>query len=140
MNAQAQAIRAFVESMPATRHLGIRVVELGAGRAVFEMDNTEALTFDGAIVQGGIVSVLADYAAVSACGTVLPEGWLMATTGSHTHNLAAASGDRLVAVAEVVRPGRRHAVARAEVYNDDVSTTPCLTGLFTATGIAPVSP
>ena len=140
MTAQAEAIRAFVESMPATRHLGIRVVELGAGRAVFEMNNTEELTFDGAIVQGGVVAVLADYAAVSACGTTLPESWLMATTGSQTHNLAPATGNRLVAVAEVVKPGRRHAVARADVYNDDLSGTLCLTGLFTATGIQPVSP
>lgn len=125
--------------MPSTRHLGIHIVELDAGRAVFEMTNTEALTFDGAVIQGGIVSVLADYAAVSACGTTLPAGWLMATTGSQTHNLAPARGARIVAVAEVVRPGQRHAVARADVYNDNVSGTHCLTGLFTATGIPPVS-
>lgn len=134
---QADAIRTFVESMPATRHLGIRIVELGAGRAVFEMDNVDALTFDGSIVQGGVVGVLADYAAVAACGTTLPAGWLMATTGSQTHNLAPANGSRLVAEAEVVRSGKRHAVARADVYNDDVSDNPCLTGLFTATGIPP---
>lgn len=126
--------------MPSTRHLGIHIVELDAGRAVFEMNNTEALTFDGAVVQGGIVSVLADYAAVSACGMTLPEGWLMATTGAQTHNLAPANGSRLVAVAKVVRSGRRHAVAQADVYNDDLSGTHCLTGLFTATGIPPISP
>ncbi len=92
------------------------------------------------LVQGGIVGVLADYAAVAACGTTLPDGWLMATTGSQTHNLAPATGDLLVAVAEVVRSGRRHAVARCDVYNDNTSESPCLTGLFTATGIPPASP
>lgn len=134
---QNDLIRRFVEAMPASRHLGIRIGDLGERRAVFEMDNRPELTFDGAIVQGGIVGTLADYAAVAACGTAMPDGWLMATTGCETHNLAPAEGRRLVAVAEVLKAGKRHAVARADVYNDGLDGTHCLTGLFTATGIAP---
>lgn len=122
--------------MPSTAHLGIEVVELGRGRTLFEMRNRPELTFDGVTVQGGVVATLADYAAVAACGTLLDEGWLMATTGAETHNLAAANGSTLVAVAEVIKPGRRHAVARAEVFNDSVDGTRCLTGLFTAVGVA----
>ena len=134
---QIQKIREFVESMPATRHLGIRIAELEDGRAVFEMLNDPTVTFDGEVVQGGIVGTLADYAAVAACGTKLPDGWLMATTTCETHNLAPANGARLIAVAEVVKPGRRHAVARADVYNDERSGQPVLTGLFCASGIPP---
>ena len=35
----------------------------------------EQLTFDGRSVQGGLVGTLADYAAVSAAISALPEGW-----------------------------------------------------------------
>lgn len=136
VSAQDQAIQRFVESMPATSHLGIEVVELGRGRAVFQMRNRPELTFNGTVVQGGIVATLADYAAVAACGTMLEEGWLMATTGAETHNLAAADGALLVATAEVIKPGRRSSVARADVFNDSVDGTRCLTGLFTAVGVA----
>ena len=133
---QDQVVQDFVESMPSTNHLGIEILELGEGRALFRMRNRSELTFDGTVVQGGIVATLADYAAVAACGTLLDEGWLMATTGAETHNLAAADGSSLIAVAEVIKPGRRLAVARAEVFNDSVDGRKCLTGLFTATGVA----
>ena len=132
---QVQEIRNFVESMPSSSHLGIEVVELGQGRALFQMRNRPVLTFNGTVVQGGIVATLADYAAVAACGTLLDEGWLMATTGAETHNLAAADGATLIAVAEVIKPGRRLAVARAEVFNDSPDGRRCLTGLFTAVGV-----
>ncbi len=137
---QEQAIEDFIESMPSTRHLGIEILELGEGRALFQMRNRPELTFNGLAVQGGVVATLADYAAVAACGTLLDEGWLMATTGAETHNLAAADGSTLIAVAEVIKPGRRLAVARAEVFNDSVDGTRCLTGLFTATGVAVTKP
>ncbi|MFT7597548.1 MAG: acyl-coenzyme A thioesterase PaaI-like protein [Acidimicrobiales bacterium] len=60
----------------------------------------------------------------------------MATTGAETHNLAAADGSTLIAVAEVIKPGRHLAVARAEVFNNSLDGTRCLTGLFTAVGVA----
>lgn len=125
--------------MPSTNHLGIEILELGDGRALFQMRNRPELTFNGTVVQGGIVAVLADYAAVAACGTLLDDGWLMATTGAETHNLAAADGAVLTAIAEVIKPGRRLAVARAEVFNGSADGTRCLTGLFTAVGVPPVA-
>jgi len=134
--AQSQAIRRFVESMPATNHLGIEILELDAGRALFQMRNRPELTFNGSAVQGGIVATLADYAAIAACGTLLDLGWLMATTGAETHNLAPADGPLLIATAEVIKSGRRLSVARSEVFNGSVDGTRCLTGLFTAVGVA----
>ncbi len=122
--------------MPSTSHLGIEILELGGGQARLRMRNRPELTFNGAVVQGGIVATLADYAAVAACGTLLDEGWLMATTGAETHNLAAADGSELIAAAQVLKPGRRLAVARADVFNDSLDGVCCLTGLFTATGVA----
>ncbi len=132
---QAETIKRFIEAMPVTELLGIEVLELGDGRSVFAMDNRPNLTFDGSNIQGGIVATLADYAAVAACGSALPVGWLVATTGCSSHNLAPANGSRLVAIAQVVRSGKRQSVARADVHNDEVGGPLVLTGLFTAAGV-----
>ena len=133
--AQHEVIRGFVEAMPVTRMLGIEIVELQHGHAVMRLPKRNDLTFDGTSVQGGLVALLADYAALAACGTTLPLGWLMATTGIETHNLLRADGEELFAVGEVIKPGKRHAVARADVYNDALDGSRCLTGLFTAAGV-----
>lgn len=135
---QPQAIKTFLEAMPATGFLGIGVIELADGRSTLELPIRPELTFDGAIVQGGIVGVLADYAAVSAAGSTLPAGWRVATLGCETHNVAAAEGQRLVAIGEVIKRGTRHLVSKASVHIDDSGGPICLTGLFTSTGIKPV--
>lgn len=136
---QPQTIKTFLEAMPATDFLGIRVVELADGRSTLELPIRPELTYDGAIVQGGIVGVLADYAAVSAAGSTLPIGWRVATLGCETHNVAAAEGERLVAVGEVIKRGTRHLVSKASVYLDTSGGPICLTGLFTSTGVKPVA-
>lgn len=134
---QAELVRRFVQSMPATDHLGIQVVAVGDGRCVLEMACRRELTFDGVVVQGGLVGVLADYAAVAAAGSTLEQGWTVATTSCETHNLLPATGTRLVAVGEIIHPAKRHLLARADVHIDSLDGPICLTGLFTAVGFAP---
>ncbi len=134
---QGESIRRFVEAMPAAELLGIEVVSLGQGRSVLSLPVRPPITFDGQRVQGGLVGVLADFAAVAAAATTLDVGWRVATLSCETHNLAPAMGERLIAAGEIVKGGRRHLVARADVTIDDLDGTLCLTGLFTASPIAP---
>lgn len=134
---QSELVRRFVESMPATRHLGIKVIAVDAGKCVLEMACRHEITFDGMVVQGGLVGVLADYAAVAAAGSTLEQGWSVATTSCETHNLLPATGTRLVAVGEIVHSSRRRLLARSDVHIDSLDGPLCLTGLFTAVGLAP---
>ena len=60
----------------------------------------------------------------------------MATTRIQTHNLLPANGSELLAVGEIVKAGKRHAVARADVCNDALDGSRCATGLFTAAGVS----
>ena len=135
------ALRGFVEPMPATRHLGIRLLDVQHGVVTLEMECRRELTFDGTTVQGGIVAVLADYAGVAAAfaGSDLDEGWLAATIGCETHNLLPATGERLVAEGSIIKAGRRHMVSKADVHIDSIDGPLCLTGLFTAVGVPPIS-
>ena len=110
-------LAAALEAMPASRLIGLQVLGFAAsGISVIALPVHGALSFDGRVVQAGIVGMLADYAGVSAAACTLAAGWMASTTGYEVHNLAPAVGTRLVAVGRAVRVGRSHAVSRAEVW------------------------
>ena len=132
---------AMIEGMPASRLLGLRVTGFdAAGFSVLEMPVVASLTFDGKIVQGGIVGTLADYAGVSAAACTLPSGWIASTTAFEVHNLAPARGDRLLAIGRSLQVGKSQAVSGAEVWAVEgrsatlvaIATTTCRPFEFTA--------
>lgn len=113
-------LRAAIESMPASRLLGLQVMGFGAsGISRVELPLRPELSFDGRVAQGGIVGMLADYAGVSAAACTLPPGWIASTIGYEVHNVAPARGTRLIAIGRAQHVGRSHAVSRAEVYAED---------------------
>lgn len=105
-----------IHAMPSTRHLGIRCLGFVDGGSAVEMPISPEVTFEGSIVQGAIVGVLADYAAVSAATASCPPGWFGSTTGYNVHNFAPARGEKLVAVGSICGRSRSAASARADVY------------------------
>lgn len=122
-------LRAAILAMPASRLLGLEVRGFDAqGVSRIELPVRAELTFDGRVVQGGLVGVLADYAGVSAAACTLPEGWIAATTGFEVHNVAPAAGERLVAIGRAQHVGRSVGVSRAEVYavQGDTATLVCV--------------
>jgi acyl-coenzyme A thioesterase PaaI-like protein len=76
-----------------------RVDDLSRGRAVMSLPVAERHTLDGSTVQAGVTAMLADFAAVAAEASVLPDSWLAATTGFSVHHLTPAhhSGVRVAA-------------------------------------------
>lgn len=110
-------LRAGILAMPASKLLGLEVAGFdSSGVSRIELPIRLALTFDGRVVQGGIVGMLADYAGVSAAACTLPDGWIASTTGFEVHNVAPATGERLVAIGRAQFVGRGSGVSRAEVY------------------------
>lgn len=105
-----------IAAMPASQLLGLEVLGFGDGASAITMPIHTKITFDGRTVQGGLVGVLADYAAVSAAIAAAPVGTFGSTTSFDVHNLAPAIGTRLVAIGRVIKLGRRQAVAAADVY------------------------
>lgn len=110
-------LRRAIESMPASRWLGLRIVGFDPkGVSRIEMDVRPEMTFDGVSVQGGLVGALADYAGVSAAVCAMPDGWRAATAGFEVHNIAPAAGERLVAIGRAISVGKTIGVSRADVY------------------------
>jgi uncharacterized protein (TIGR00369 family) len=109
-------LHAPIERMPASQLLGLKVIGFAQGISMIEMPIRSEITVDGRAVQGGLVGTLADYAAVSAATSSVPEGWFSATTGFEVHNLAPAIGTRLVAVGRTIKVSKSSGVASADVF------------------------
>ena len=82
-------LAAAIEAMPASRLIGLRVRGFAPGGvSLLELPMSPQVTFDGRVVQGGIVGMLADYAGVSAASSTLPAGWA-ASRSESPHRMAA---------------------------------------------------
>ena len=83
---------------PASRALGMALVELGAGRAVVAMTVRGDMVNGYAVAHGGLVAALADSAFALACNS---HGVRTVASGFEVSFLEPAhEGDRLTAVAE----------------------------------------
>ena len=89
------------------------VVALGEGSATLEIPVTAEIARTGNIVSGQTLATLADTAMVIACGSAAGEMIRVGTVTLDTQFLRPASGEKIVAVAEVTRMGRSMAFARA---------------------------
>ena len=97
---------------PWVRALDLEVTEITAERCVLRMPITEALARTGGIVSGQALTALADTAMVLACGGHAGEMIPVGTVTLDTQFLRPASGDAVLAVAEVTRAGKSMIFAR----------------------------
>ncbi|MCB9879562.1 MAG: PaaI family thioesterase [Planctomycetes bacterium] len=105
---------------PVNRLLGMRLVESTAERSEVHLPVRDELLQEAGVVQGGVLTALADTAAVYLLWPRLGDGRTMTGTGCSMQFLAAARpgmGD-LVAVATPLRIGRTMAVCESEVRQD----------------------
>jgi uncharacterized protein (TIGR00369 family) len=112
-------IAAAIAAMPAFRLIGMEVIGFGLVVSAIALPIRTELTFDGHTVQGGIVGVLADFAAVSAVIAAAPPGTSGSTTSFDVHNLAPAIGSKLMGIGRVIKLSRSIGVASAPIYAVD---------------------
>lgn len=108
----------------------LRIVSHTGARAEIAMPVKRAFTQEGGVVHGGLVTLVADTAAVYALLPELPAGQTMTSIELKMNFLRPALPDRgeLVARAAVVRRGRRVGVCEVDVFQADTAVA---TGLFT---------
>ena len=99
--------------------LGIRLVDEGEGMVVVEMTPTADMANDSGLVQGGLISALADSAMGRSLGTVQP-GMTRAVSFDLKMSFIAPAriGENLRAVGRVVHAGRRTAVTECRIEGD----------------------
>jgi uncharacterized protein (TIGR00369 family) len=108
MTTRRETIREFVPASPLVRHLGMRLDELSADRAVLLLPFDERLATMGEIVHGGAIASLIDTAGMAAAWSddEVPESLSGATVSMNVDFVAAARGQDLRADASVVKRGR----------------------------------
>ncbi|WP_330255815.1 PaaI family thioesterase [Nocardia sp. NBC_00565] len=126
------AVKGAVLSMPAAQHLGFEFGRIAPGEAEIIQPHRKELTQHDGFFQGGVLGALADFAAGSAAGTLLPPGWVNMTIDYTVKILAPAKGPNVVARGRVIKPGALITIAAADVFSvDGDDETLCATALVT---------
>ncbi|MFK7764269.1 MAG: PaaI family thioesterase [Roseobacter sp.] len=138
MSDKQEIARQFIEALPHSKALGMRLVDIGNGEATIEMPYDERFVGDPetGVIHGGAVSALMD----TCCGAAV---MLHADNlgGTATIDLridymrAATPGQRIRARAECYHVTRSVAFVRATATDDDVDNpVAAATGAFTVEG------
>ncbi|HQR56902.1 MAG TPA: PaaI family thioesterase [Burkholderiaceae bacterium] len=96
--------------------IGARLTTVEAGRCVIELPVRDDLTQQHGFVHGGVVGMIADSAGGYAGFTLMPADASVLTVEYKINMLAPADGDLLIAIGEVLKPGRTLSIVRAEVF------------------------
>lgn len=129
-------VQAAVLSMPAARLLGFHYNYLKPGYCEIEQPTRKELTQHNGYLQGGIIGTLADFAAGSAAGTLLPPGWVNMTTDFTVKLIAPADGEQVLARGRVISATINTTVAAAELFAiKQGKETLCATALVTLRNI-----
>ena len=134
----ARDIKALVLSMPVAQMLQLRFERMELGEVELSLPYQDALSFRPGQLQATPIFAIADFAAVSAAGTLLPAGWVNATIDCSIKYLAPANGTTLRAKGRVVQATKLLTVAAADVYScKDGQEHLCATMLATARNLPP---
>jgi uncharacterized protein (TIGR00369 family) len=113
-------VRRFVERSPYSEALGIRLEELGSGRARLRLPFAEANTNPGQVLHGGVAASLAAVGAQAVARAALGEAsgpWHCA--GLQVGYLAAAKASDVVAEALLLREGKELCFVGVSLATDD---------------------
>ena len=117
---------------PVSELLGLRLVSIGDGDCVFEMEARPEHANPMGTVQGGVICALADAAMGLAYASLLGEGESFTTLELKTNYLRSVIDGKLVATGRVVHAGRTIGLATCDVVDGDGrkiahATSTCMT-------------
>jgi uncharacterized protein (TIGR00369 family) len=108
--------------------IGAQLAELSPGRCEIRLPYREDLTQQHGYFHAGITSTVVDSAAGYAGFSLMPAGSNVLSVEFKINLLAPADGELLIAIGEVVKPGKMLVITRGEVYIvKGAKTTHCAT-------------
>ncbi|MBF9059898.1 hotdog fold thioesterase [Rhodobacterales bacterium HKCCSP123] len=111
-----QAIRDSFERQGLMATLGARIEGIAPGRVTLSLPIAPGVSQQHGFAHAGASFALGDSAAGYAALSLMPPGSEVLTVEMKINLIAPAAGSRLVAVGEVVKPGRRLSVVRATLH------------------------
>ncbi|MBT9456254.1 MAG: PaaI family thioesterase [Burkholderiaceae bacterium] len=131
-----ELVRRAVLAMPMAQTLQLAFRRIVPGEVELELPIQEAWCFRPGQLQATAIFAAADFAAVAAAGTLLPQGFINATIDASLKLLAPACGSHLLARGRVVSASRLLTVCAADVFAvSEGNETLCATLLGTACNI-----
>ena len=135
-----EQVRRAVLAMPMAQTLKLAFRRFEPGHVELEIPVQEAFCFRPGQLQATAVFAAADFAAVAAAATLLPQGFINATVDATLKIVAPARGSHLIARGRVVSASRLLTVCAADVFavdldKDSGTETLCATLLGTARNI-----
>jgi len=112
----AAAVRASFAKQGLMQALGIALIEVAPGRTTLEAAADPRLTQQQGFFHGALIGAMLDCAGGYAAYSLMPPGSDVLTTEYKINFIAAAKGEKLIARARVIRPGRQLTVATAEAF------------------------
>jgi uncharacterized protein (TIGR00369 family) len=127
-----QRTRESFAKQGAMAHIGARLDKVEPGRVEISLAFRPELSQQHGFFHAGMLSAIADTAGGYAGFTLFPADGAVLTVELKINLIAAADGERLLAVGEVIRSGRTLTVCRLEAFVDKQGKrTHCATGLQT---------
>jgi uncharacterized protein (TIGR00369 family) len=117
MNALHQRIETSFKRQGMMQALGCELVSVEKGRVEFALPMSDQVTQQQGAFHGGALGALADISCGYAALTVAPEGMEVTSVEYKINFAAAARGERVHCVGEVLRAGRTLAVCKAEIFD-----------------------
>lgn len=101
---------------PFLGHCSIALLDCGPGWCEAGIELGPEHRQQNGFVHAGVQSTLADHTAGAAAATLLPAQRIVLTLEFKIHLLRAASGERLLCRAEILKPGRDFSIVESEVF------------------------
>lgn len=113
-------------------HLGAILESVAPGRVEISLPFRPELSQQHGFFHAGVISTIADSAGGYAAFTLFPPDAGVLTVEFKVNLMAAADGERAIAVGEVIRSGRTLTICRIDAYVEKAGRrTHCATGLQT---------
>lgn len=112
----AERVRASFDRQNAMHLIQATLPVVEHGRTEIHLPHWQGVEQQHGFVHGGVVGMIADSAAGYAAMTMVPASASVLTVEFKMNLLAPADGEKLIARGQVVRPGRRLIVTKAEVF------------------------
>jgi uncharacterized protein (TIGR00369 family) len=117
--AQTRRIQKAVASVPFAHLLGIELEDIGPGTATLGLPVRKELTQNHGVIHGGAIASLIDTAMAFAIISLLAPQEKVTTVDLTISYLRPVIAGRMIAVAKVVRSGRRLFVVSADLFSAD---------------------
>ena len=116
MRTDLDSLRAIFRKAPFMLDLGVEPTHVAEGVVHTALQLAPRHFQHTGQVHAGVMLSMADHSMGIAAQTLAAEGWMVITAELSTSLLRAASGERLICEARVIKPGRSISFTEADVY------------------------